>query len=570
MPVSALQNPNHTINALARALVKGKIGSPQEAVALWLENKDKAAKQRHPIFQKAGKAALLGGMASEQTKAQKAASQKKLAKAKRAVAKEFAKLPGYGKSRGKKGRKVSYQTRALRPKAAKYLKRTKTIEKTLKSGRVIRVPNISVIREYNTYRQQGRSVAASREQGKFANRKYHDPIPSPVATWKTKGPYKVSGAYLQNLKGGPSAMMEAMAVGLPGRANPYYIRRSALQNGLALTNPSIVGFGNFFLGYALPVTIAGGVAGAAHAALSGVGVTSTISDLLSKVPGGEKVAEFAPFTVQGLLVGSVASLALGALGLASGQGMSAGKAAALVTSSLFVTGAGLDLFYFVTGMQESAGDEADDEAISSEIDAELSKAEQTLSGLGGLALENPFLGDLAFDKSQTLGDGMAFEVASLTATQNCGDYDQATLADAFYSGIDLSMDEGQALMNGRDSWFSRFGAPSFRMGRREVLGASHFAGKPGHRWAWLIKLLGWQKAAALAAMPPAMRVATIKKMRKAAIEAYNQAVADQQAASAGPLAEPELAPAAGTVAVGPEGSVGATNYLGDPALFTGV
>ena len=43
------------------------------------------------------------------------------------------------------------------------------------------------------------------------------------------------------------------------------------------------------------------------------------------------------------------------------------------------------------------------------------------------------------------------------------------------------------------------------------------AGRRGHRWAWLVKLIGFDRTARLATMPPKKRCAIIAKLRREAM-----------------------------------------------------
>jgi hypothetical protein len=136
------------------------------------------------------------------------------------------------------------------------------------------------------------------------------------------------------------------------------------------------------------------------------------------------------------------------------------------------------------------------------------------NGFGALALEN--LGDL-----DAIGDGFAYQTAPLTASSGAVDFGQACLADAAYSGADFSAREGQALLNGASSFVGAYGAPTYRMGGSPA-GASHLAGKPGHRWGWMIKLIGMEKTRAVCALKPADRVKLIAKIRAAALKAHQE------------------------------------------------
>jgi hypothetical protein len=443
---------------------------------------------------------------------------------------------------------------------------------------------------YNQDRINYRSAS-----GEWYDDAWHAPIGPGVSTWKGAGPYKASGAVLAGKRGGgayvpkkgkggkkrgPSEwnllQKQAKAMGInikgkkraqleaemAGRSNPFV-------GDLALENPGFGGVQQYLTGYAVPVAVAGGAAGAVHAFASAQGWTETLADNVGKIPVvGEFVEDNMPYTLQGLLVGTGLAMVAPMVG-----GM-AGKYLALTGGAALVFGGGIDAFNFMTGEEEGELDE--DVLLSEELEdfdpEELEELDVAGLAFGDLALENASaLGDLALENTSALGDlalENGFSTQSISAPSPLGgDYGQCSYADAYYSGADFSGDEGQALLNGRQRFMRRFGAPAHRAGRKTAHTASHLAGKAGHRWGWLIRTVGWQKAQQIASLPPRKRIRLIHKLRKAAIATYQQLVTEAHAlqAEAG-SANAELAPAAGTAA---HGANGATNYLGDPALFMG-
>jgi hypothetical protein len=109
-------------------------------------------------------------------------------------------------------------------------------------------------------------------------------------------------------------------------------------------------------------------------------------------------------------------------------------------------------------------------------------------------------------------------------------YSDAMAGDAQYSGADFSAAEGQALMDGPGAWMKRFGKPATRAtGVRSSV--SRHAGKEGHRWGWLIKLVGMEKAKQIAALPPEKRLAVIDGLRKQAVSSLANLMAAQAAGS---------------------------------------
>ena len=176
--------------------------------------------------------------------------------------------------------------------------------------------------------------------------------------------------------------------------------------------------------------------------------------------------------------------------------------------------------------------------------------------LNGLALEESYSG-LALENESTFGDGMAYQIGAI-GTDEDDMYGQASLADAYYSGADFDLGEGQALVNGKGYFQRRFGAPTQRIHKfGGSSGASHLASKPGHRWGWLIKMIGWKNVQKLAAMPPKQRVTVIKQLRENALATFQQIEAEAPV-----LPTPELAPAGADGVSGVHGAYGATVFGG--------
>ena len=198
-------------------------------------------------------------------------------------------------------------------------------------------------------------------------------------------------------------------------------------------------------------------------------------------------------------------------------------------------------------------------------------------GLGGIALENRGLGGIAMDNQGMFGglgygDGMAYEVASLAPPsfsgfdQGVSDYAGASPADALYSGADLDVEEGQAACAGQSAYTAKFGYPPSRispMGGQVT--HSHLAGRQGHRWGWLIKMIGFNRFQQLAALPPAQRLAILRKMRAAALAAYKQELG---ASAQLPSAEVSPTDVSGTTAVTAGAASGADSSYG-AMLFAG-
>lgn len=330
----------------------------------------------------------------------------------------------------------------------------------------------------------------------------------------------------------------------------HYRAKHALTNGLALDNYGALALDNYG-GLALenPVPFVGGVAANTGLLLvtglaGGIGhafLGDKVEGLLAKIPVvGERlmdlsIPEAVPviggMSLDNTIVGAVTGIGLIAaaqfLGRRTGMRHITEYGTALGTG-VIIAGPVLDF----AGAGSNSGDD-----------------------LAGLALENEgTFGGLALENEGTFGDGMAYQIGSIVGDDS--EYDQASLADAFYSGADFDVAEGQAILNGRAAFQQRFGHAPRRVdvhgGRRS--GPSHLASRPGHRWGWLIKMIGFENVQKLAALPPQKRVSVLKQMQSSAVATFQQLMAEQKVAE---IAAPELAPEGAQGADGVNGLFGA-------------
>jgi hypothetical protein len=139
-----------------------------------------------------------------------------------------------------------------------------------------------------------------------------------------------------------------------------------------------------------------------------------------------------------------------------------------------------------------------------------------------------------------LGDGGFWQLGSLGGSPSYGDADGAALAgaygdalpgDAVYSGPDLDPVEGEAAIAGASAWRRRFIIPL--RATRVQTGASKHAAQHGHRWGWLIKMVGFDKFRSLASQPASVRVAYIKQLREHAIKSVPLQIESAPAESLG-------------------------------------
>lgn len=173
----------------------------------------------------------------------------------------------------------------------------------------------------------------------------------------------------------------------------------------------------------------------------------------------------------------------------------------LSTGALLV-GAAVDFIDYMRG----------DDSSESSMDAGFTGDDMALNGvaytggqLNGVAYTGGQLNGLAY----TGGDLNGAHMNGLHSLNEA--YMRASFEDAAYSGADFDAAEGQAMLHGPRAYMAKFGLPAMRNGRRS--GMSSMAGKHGHRWGWLVRMVGWERAAKLAAMSPDKRCAIINQLR---------------------------------------------------------
>jgi hypothetical protein len=212
--------------------------------------------------------------------------------------------------------------------------------------------------------------------------------------------------------------------------------------------------------------------GAGAAVVHFYGVKAMNAAIDRWAPGVAEYVSPVEYSLAGVVVGALVSAIGPRLGLGT-QG-SEQIAAAAVT-----LGAGYDAFRALSNM----------DGLSSPFDG-------VASGYSGLG------SDAGSDLGAT-GYGYSTYIAV--------DYSDALNGDAAYCGDDMDDLEAHCLAGGPEMWCSTFGEPPKVATRRGMY--SRHAQRPGHRWGWLIKIVGWEKAKKIAKMSPARRQAMIDKMR---------------------------------------------------------
>lgn len=207
----------------------------------------------------------------------------------------------------------------------------------------------------------------------------------------------------------------------------------------------------------------------------------------------DKAMDVIPYTLTGLLVGA---LAVG-VGYAVGQG-SLGVKLGLATAS---GGILVDTMGYLNSRSDKGALMLPNPAY------------------GALEVTNPNYGGLVAVSNPGYGADDAAAAA---------EYNDATEADAFQSGEDFDEDEGQALLGGPRAFFQRFGRPARVASRHQSVYSRH-AGKPGHKWGFLIKLLGFRRVSEIAAMPIQQRLGVLGEIKARCIASFNALMQSQSA-----------------------------------------
>lgn len=379
---------------------------------------------------------------------------------------------------------------------------------------------------------------------------------------KPEEPPPVVQTQLGPVSATPNGLGWALRNGLALEA-PGEFAGLALRNGVALANPLrlVQRAGGYVVGTAIPGALIVAAMGRPSDFLQ-ENAYSKVSDLVEKVPYvGAPVASLidaSPHAITGLLTAQALALSAGALYSISDR---LGPASHTAATAIAVVSMAAPVVGFVMDWEDIKDALLTIKANMMGETPAAAPATQTLAGLAltqggefaGLAYQQgggEFAG-LAYSQGggefggpfgNALGDGMLYQTAPLTAAN----YLQASLADASSCGADFSVDEGSALLNG--TWGAVYGAPPVRKaGWAE--GTSHLAGRPGHRWGWLIQLVGWDKARAIAAMSPKQRVKLLAKLRSDAIATFNLQAA-QRSVQAGAEMAANRSAAGGSTAAG--------------------
>ena len=95
------------------------------------------------------------------------------------------------------------------------------------------------------------------------------------------------------------------------------------------------------------------------------------------------------------------------------------------------------------------------------------------------------------------------------------EYSDAVMVDAFACSDVMHPDEVAAILAGDSYFFDKFGYSPGRT-RKSPSDYSRHAGRPGHRFGWLIRMIGFANLQKIAALPAGQRESVIRQLRKQA------------------------------------------------------
>jgi len=275
--------------------------------------------------------------------------------------------------------------------------------------------------------------------------------------------------------------------------------------------------------------LAGGISGVTHFLL-----VPKVTPYVAKIPGLGQYLAKAPYAITGL-VGAAALAGISTLDVV-GPGRLRNSLLS-IGGALATFGVGIEAFNYLMarGAAAPAAAKSDKAGLyESDMGAlyESQLAGLYESQLGGLyedgttVVGNPYAGvevvSNPFDFAGIAafgGTGVSSAVGSLATS-----YGDAKMSDAALAPLDFAVEEGQALIDGPAVIVQKFGLPATARGARSAQ-YSRLVSQPMHRWAWLVRLVGFEKAAQIAALPPETRLKVLAALKRQAILTANKALA---------------------------------------------
>jgi len=389
----------------------------------------------------------------------------------------------------------------------------KHVQKTLKAGGTMGDASASYSKGSSTRKTRKTSTKKGQVR-KTARRAYESKSGGKLNSWQkhVQKTLKAGGTM-----GDASASYKKRANPSRRRRNPSR-RRNSSYGALALrTNPMATGLHpvDFVAGAVDKVPVVGPrvapyVAPLAVGALSmgGVGYLHQFMEEKDWLPEWSQPYSYSLIGVGG----AVATLAIPVGSL---------QARRMVAAGMATVGAAIDVYrHYFAGAPSMA---ALDAAANGDLGALAYKANRGYGALAykGGALNNPGYG--AYEYTGGALNNPTFRGPTLhshtpnpgygDATEGQSTYMDASNNDAAYAPGDFDAQEAQVLMMGPRAFFAKFGQPAHKMSHRQKGGVSRHAGQPGHKWGWMVKLVGFKGMQQVASMPVAQRRQFIAQLK---------------------------------------------------------
>ena len=249
-----------------------------------------------------------------------------------------------------------------------------------------------------------------------------------------------------------------------------------------------------------------------------------------------------PYTTTGV----VAGLALGAL--AKFDVLNA-QAASLVAASAVSVGIALDMSLRPVAKaaqqvveQQVAEKQAEIavqaaeavEAITGQ-DTAVAASTVAVNGQGVTAPTAPSMGAIRAYRSNGYGDGGQYMIGRNTTALGSihygasadPEYADASPADAQACTCEMTAKEISAAKAGRAMWAKAFPSAPRNLKRSQSLYSRH-AGLEGHRYGWVIKMIGFKNFQKIASLPPQQRATVLRQLQKRAVASIPSLVHAQQ------------------------------------------
>jgi hypothetical protein len=255
---------------------------------------------------------------------------------------------------------------------------------------------------------------------------------------------------------------------------------------------------------------------------------------IGEVPVLKETLKF-PYTTTGVLTGL-------AMGILAKNNLLNGQAAGLVAASAVSVGMALDLS--LRPLAKAASEVAMEQTAQRTAQIQVAAAEMVESGLpngNGMITGN----GLTNGNGNGYGDGGAYMIgAASNSLGNYGaihlgainlgaiqsEYSDASPADAKACTCVMMPDEVSATKAGAQAFQRTFGKSPVNKRRVQSLMSRH-AGRNGHRFGWLIKMIGFANFQKIASLPPHQRKVVISQLQQQAIASIPKLVAAQNAAN---------------------------------------